>query len=120
LRFARNGDFLFRLHNGRVSIDQLRRAAELLINQVGHWTPERWAGRSEPMHVLIQRFADRAADLAGGPRRKVPRLPDFALPDQLRVVVSELIAADPTPATVTEATLEIATLRHDLMGRPAS
>ncbi|MEV4414414.1 hypothetical protein [Catellatospora sp. NPDC049609] len=94
-----------------MSTEQLKRAVELLVNQVGHWTPERWRDRGEPVHRLIQGLADRAADLAGGQRRPVPRLSDPALPDQLRVVVSDLIAAGPSAEQATAAADEIATLR---------
>ncbi len=57
------------------------------------------------MYGLIQRFADWAADLEGQPRRVVPRLDtDLALPDQLRVVATDLVAATP-PAEVRAAAM---------------
>ncbi|MBV1849626.1 hypothetical protein [Catellatospora tritici] len=97
-----------------MSTEQLRRAADLLANQVGHWTPARWAGRGESMHLLVQRVADQAADASGTPRRTVPRLPDPALADQLRVVVGELISLTPAPEILAQTTAEIAALRRDL------
>ncbi|MBX6356261.1 MAG: hypothetical protein IRZ05_10475 [Micromonosporaceae bacterium] len=81
-----------------------------LVNQVSHWTPGRWsrtvpgvgagAGGSatcaDLVHGLVQRLADWAADQEGQPRRPVPRLDsDLALPDQLRVVANDLVAAAP-------------------------
>jgi hypothetical protein len=85
----------------------LELAVARLVNQVAHWTPVRWskptaAGtgtRAEAMHALVQRLADEAAQAEGGQSRPVPRLVnDLALPDQLRVVSADLIAADPDRA----------------------
>jgi len=75
-----------------------------LVNRVGHWTPPRWAAssasgpgsRADVVYALVQRLADAAADAEGRPRRRVPRLDnDLALPDQLRVLAADLLAADP-------------------------
>lgn len=88
-----------------MSGDELRRAVDLLLGQVGHWTAARWAApalagnvnRSDLMHRLVQYIADLDADAEGQPRRDVPRLDnDLALPDQLRVVTADLIAAGPS------------------------
>jgi hypothetical protein len=50
------------------------------------------------VHGLVQQLADWAADQEGQPRRPVPRLDsDLALPDQLRVVTTDLVAAAPPP-----------------------
>jgi hypothetical protein len=85
----------------------LELAVARLVNQVAHWTPVRWskptaAGtgtRADAMHALVQHLADEAAQAEGGPSRPVPRLlNDLALPDQLRVVSADLIAADPDRA----------------------
>lgn len=94
-----------------MSTEQLKRAVELLVNQVGHWTPERWRDRGDQVHRVVQSFADQSADLAGVPRRPVPRLSDLALPDQLRVVTADLVAAGPTPEQAATATADLATLR---------
>jgi hypothetical protein len=75
------------------------------VNQVSHWTPGRWSRaapgggtRADLMHALVQRLADWAADQEGRPRRSVPRLEnDLALPDQLRVVASDLAATAAPP-----------------------
>ena len=61
------------------------------------------------MYALVQQIADLAADAEGEPRRAVPRLVnDVALPDQLTVVVNDLVDAtadrdrlDPALAAIT-------------------
>ncbi|HEX7746855.1 MAG TPA: hypothetical protein VF462_16545 [Micromonosporaceae bacterium] len=87
-----------------MSAEELGRAVDLLVAQVGHWTAPRWAApaaarttsRGDLVHHLVQEIADRCADAEGEPRRPVPRLDnDLALPDQLRVVAADLAAADP-------------------------
>jgi hypothetical protein len=46
------------------------------------------------MHDLIQRLAERTADAEGESHREVPRLAnDLALPDQLRVIAADAVAA---------------------------
>lgn len=79
---------------------QLVRAVDRLAEQVGHWTPARWAQpagqgtRADAVHALAQRLADLEASVTGRPVLPVPRLPnDLALPDQVRVMVLDLIAA---------------------------
>ncbi|ROT31511.1 hypothetical protein [Micromonospora sp. HM5-17] len=90
----------------------LRREVDLLVNQVGHWTAPRWATparaggdrRADVVHRLVQLLADLCADAERRPRRAVPRLEnDLALPDQLRVVTADLLAADPPPDILAEA-----------------
>ena len=103
--------------------DELAVAVGRLVNQISVWTPPRWAAsaaegggpaggiagvgpvegaagpgrtRAEVVHGLVRRLADLAADAEGEPRRPVPRLDtDLALPDQLRVVTADLLAANP-------------------------
>jgi hypothetical protein len=65
-------------------VDELRRVTLLVLNQVAHWTPARWGDRGDELHDLLQRIA--------GPEHKLPRMPDYVLPDQLRVVVDDLMA----------------------------
>jgi hypothetical protein len=57
------------------------------------------------MQALIQHLADFTADAEGEPRRRVPRLDNaLALPDQLRVVAADLVAANPGEATLAAVT----------------
>lgn len=95
-------------------MNELRSTTDLLLNQVGHWTPARWKGQAEPVYELAQRLADRAADRSGTPRHPVPRVGDHALPDQLRVLVSDFIAADPNPSDLAEAVSQLAAVRQRL------
>ncbi|MDT5036961.1 MAG: hypothetical protein QOE03_2146 [Micromonosporaceae bacterium] len=93
--------------------DEFHRAVDRLVNRVAHWTPSRWAAssvsgsdapsRADVMHALVQRLADAAADAQRRPRRPVPRLDnDLALPDQLRVIAADLVAAEPDPSRLAE------------------
>ncbi|MEU8815050.1 hypothetical protein [Actinoplanes sp. NPDC048796] len=68
---------------------------ERLLNQVRHWEAPRWRaeGRGDRVYALVQRLADLGADAEGRPRRTVPRESDLVLPDQLRVVADDLLAA---------------------------
>ncbi len=105
-------------------MDELRREVGLLMSRAGHWGPPRWAvlardgggaTRAELVYALVQRLADRAADVEGQPRRPVPRLDnDLALLDQLRVVTTDLAAADPDPAVVNAAAADLAATRRAL------
>ena len=71
--------------------------------------------RAALFHALVQSLADAAADAEGQPRRPVPRLgSDLALPDQLRVMVADLLAAGAPEATVAAAAAAIDTLSRDL------
>ncbi|MFY1687784.1 hypothetical protein [Plantactinospora sp. WMMB782] len=103
--------------------ESLLRQLDLLVRQVGHWTPPRWAApgpsggpvRADLVHRLVQHLADLAAAAAGEPARPVPRLEnDLALPDQLRVVVADLVAVDPPPPVLAGAADEVATVRQAL------
>jgi hypothetical protein len=95
--------------------EAVRRELELLRNAVSHWGPPRWVGRAPKVHALVQRLADLAADAEGEPRRPVPRLDnDLALPDQLRVVTADLLAARPSSAVLAKAADDIATVRRTL------
>jgi hypothetical protein len=92
---------------------ELAVAVSRLVNRVSHWTLPRWAAssasgtgsRADTVYALIQRLAELAADAEGQPRRQVPRLDtDLALPDQLRVITADLLAAGPDDATLAAAT----------------
>jgi hypothetical protein len=99
---------------------ELDRAVESLVRQVGHWQPPRWAAltadgnvsRADLVHKLVQEIATLAADAEGQPRRAVPRLDnDLALPDQLRVVAADLVAARPAPEALARAAAEVTATR---------
>ncbi|SDY73298.1 hypothetical protein SAMN05421684_1267 [Asanoa ishikariensis] len=98
----------------------LGRIVDLLTRQVSHWQAPRWAApaatgegtRGDAVYHLVQRLADLAADVEGRVRQEVPRLPnDTTLPDQLRVVAADLVAADPAPEILVVAATDAAAVR---------
>ncbi|MFG3697428.1 hypothetical protein ACGF5C_05830 [Micromonospora sp. NPDC047620] len=106
-----------------MSAGELSRAVDLLVRQVGHWQQPRWSAtaaggnvsRADLVHRLVQEVANLAADAAGEPRRVVPRLDnDLALPDQLRVVAADLVAAAPPPEALARAAAEVTATRDAL------
>jgi hypothetical protein len=98
----------------RPGADAVRVAAERLVGRVSHWTPARWVGRAERFHALVQQLADLAAASAGRPPRTVPRLDsDLALPDQLRVVVGDLLDECDDPAVLFTAAALITSVLDD-------
>ncbi|WP_420118856.1 hypothetical protein [Micromonospora sp.] len=106
-----------------MSAAELDRAVTSLVRQVGHWQQPRWAAvaaggnvsRADLVHKLVQEVADLAADAEGGPRRDVPRLAHpMALPDQLRVVAADLVAAGPPEAVRAGAAALVAATRGAL------
>ena len=106
-----------------MSADELSRAVDLLVAQVAHWMAPRWAAsatvgnvaRSDLLHRLVQRIANLAADAEGEPRRTVPRLDnDLVLPDQLRVVAADLLAAGPPASVLADAAAEVVATRRAL------
>ncbi|MFC7544828.1 hypothetical protein [Plantactinospora sp. GCM10030261] len=106
-----------------MSAADLNRAVDQLVRQVGHWEAPRWAAvaaagnapRGELVHRLVQRIANRAADAASERRRTVPRLDnDMALPDQLRVVTADLVAAGPPDEVLAESAAEVQATRRVL------
>jgi len=62
---------------------KLARLTELVVNQVSHWSEARWGLLANALYDIVQGIA--------GPEHPVPRLGAIALPDQLRVVVAELL-----------------------------
>ncbi|MGC5052659.1 hypothetical protein ACLQ2S_14525 [Micromonospora sp. DT48] len=102
---------------------EVARGVELLVRQVGHWQQPRWSApastgnvsRADLVHRLVQEIANLAADAEGQPRRAVPRLDnDLALPDQLRVVTADLLAADAGEEALARAATEVAATRAAL------
>ncbi|WP_080679305.1 hypothetical protein [Salinispora tropica] len=101
----------------------VRRTVELIVRQVGHWQQPRWAAsaaggnvsRADLVHQLVQELANLAADAEAQPRRAVPRLGhDLALPDQLRVVAADLLAATASDAALARAASQVAATRAAL------
>ncbi|MGY0004054.1 hypothetical protein [Micromonospora sp. I033] len=106
-----------------MSAAELDRAVTLLVRQVGHWEQPRWSAaaeggnvsRADLVHKLVQEIANLAADAEGEPRREVPRLPsDLALPDQLRVVTADLLAAGAPEPVLAGAAVAVARTRSAL------
>ncbi|MFG1881873.1 hypothetical protein [Micromonospora sp. NPDC049102] len=106
-----------------MSVAELEQAVRLLVGQVGHWEQPRWAAtattgnvpRADLVHRLAQEIANLAADAEGQPRRTVPRLDnDLALPDQMRVVTADLLAAGADPEVLARAAAEVTATRNAL------
>jgi hypothetical protein len=80
-------------------------AASRFLARVGHWEQSRWSqpakitdppveSRADVVYGLAQRLADLGASVEGWPPQRVPRLEnDLALPDQVRVMVADLLRA---------------------------
>jgi hypothetical protein len=95
----------------------LSAAADRFHARVHHWSPARWTAaapggrtRADVVFDLVQRLADVAADAEHRPRRTVPRLEhDLALPDQVRVMVADLLASGVPADTLQHAATAIDT-----------
>jgi hypothetical protein len=86
-----------------------------LLNQVRHWGQARWRRtRADLAYGLVQRLADLGADAERRDRRSVPRVGDLVLPDQLRVMADDLLAAAPPEEVTRQATDEVNAVRHAL------
>jgi hypothetical protein len=103
--------------------DELVRAVDRLVDQVGQWTPSRWAvstrsgvgSRAQAVHALAQRLADLEAGVTGRADLPVPRLDnDLALPDQVRVTARDLLAAHPPDEVLAAAVGAVADTRRAL------
>jgi hypothetical protein len=106
-----------------VTAQDFASAVDRLLNQVGHWEQSRWWTHVPPpaartkgdlLYALVQHLADLGADAERRPRRPVPRLADLVLPDQLRVVADDLLAATPPDATLKLAAEETAATQRSL------
>jgi hypothetical protein len=90
-----------------------------LHNQVRHWEQGRWwsrtagsaATRGDLTYALVQKLADWGADAESRPRVVVPREHDMVLPDQLRVLADDLLAAGPSEPVLAEAAAAVDDLR---------
>jgi hypothetical protein len=90
--------------------DQVRTALARIDRQLAPWTNTRYARilasgltGGDTVHGLVQAIADLAAVAEGQPLRPVPRIGDVGLRDQLRVVTTDLLAADPSEDTLIRA-----------------
>jgi hypothetical protein len=99
-------------------VSDLGSSVDRLHTQVRHWEQPRWstpvpAGtKADLLYALVQRLADLSAEAENRPRRPVPREHDMILPDQLRVVADDLLAAGAAPAVLAEAAAAVDDLRH--------
>jgi hypothetical protein len=97
-------------------------SVDRLINQVAHWEQPRWwsrpgatlATRGDLVYALVQRLADLGADAEHRDRRQVPRIGDMSLPDQLRVMADDLLAAGPPDDLLNRAVADIDAARGAL------
>ena len=103
--------------------EELVRAVDRLVDRVGHWPSSRWAvaagtgdrSRADVVHALVQRLADLEAGATGRASRPVPRLAnDLALPDQVRVMTLDLVAAQAPPAVLDAALDAVTVAQHEL------
>jgi hypothetical protein len=105
-----------------VGAGEFETAVQRLITQVGHWETGRWGApasaggstRAEAVRALVQRLADHGADAEQRRRRPVPRLADTVLPDQLRVLADDLLAAAPPAEVLDTATEAVSATRQAL------
>jgi hypothetical protein len=108
-----------------VSGDDFMISVDRLVNQVGHWEQSRWSApaaapgsaevaRADSVHALLQRLADLAADAEGRPHRVVPRPSDLILPDQLRVLADDLVAAPASADAFAVAARDVDAVRKSL------
>jgi hypothetical protein len=90
-------------------------STDRLLNQVRHWEKPRWSanGRGDRVYALVQLLADLAADAEGNPHRPVPREHDMVLPEQIRVMADDLLAAA-TPEKLDEAAAAVDAVRKRL------
>ncbi|GIE95924.1 hypothetical protein [Paractinoplanes rishiriensis] len=90
-------------------------AADRLLTQVRHWEIPRWQdGRGDRVHALAQHLANLTADAEGRPHRTLPRELDVVLPDQLRVLADDLLAAGPSERQLAEAVEAVNQVRGTL------
>ncbi len=105
-----------------MTVAALVRVSDRLIDQVSRWNPTRWTlpsasgagSRADVAYALAQRLADLEAEATGRARIPVPRLEnDLVLADQLRVLVLDLVAAEPGPDVLAAALDAVTRARRD-------
>jgi hypothetical protein len=95
-------------------------SVERLLTQVRHWEDRRWATSAgsgttgDLAFGLVQRLADLGAEAESRAPRAVPRSHDLVLPDQLRVLADDILAAGPTEELLARATAAVDDVRHSL------
>jgi hypothetical protein len=98
-----------------VSTQDFGASVDRLLSQVRHWGQARWRrSRSDLVYGLVQRLADLGADAEHRDRRPVPRVGDLVLPDQVRVMADDLLAATPSDEVIRRATDDVNAVRHAL------
>jgi len=109
-----------------VSVESFATGIERLLNQVRHWEQARWWSRppvltdrmpptrADLVFGLVQRLADHGADAEHRPRREVPRQNDLILPDQIRVMADDLLAAGAPDDLLARAAADVDGLRTRL------
>jgi hypothetical protein len=90
-----------------------------LLIQVHHWDERRWSAGAAPtkaqlVHGLAQTLADLGAAAEQRPSREVPRLHDMVLPDQIRVLTDDLLAASPSAGLIERAAIATDEVRRSL------
>ncbi|GIF12433.1 hypothetical protein [Actinoplanes teichomyceticus] len=95
-------------------------SVQRLLTQVRHWEEPRWAApagartRSDLVYGLVQRLAELGAEAEGQTVHQVPRLHDLVLPDQLRVVADDILAAEPSEDLLVRAAAAVDEVRRVL------
>ncbi|MEV6299448.1 hypothetical protein AB0M02_08595 [Actinoplanes sp. NPDC051861] len=91
-----------------------------LLNLVHHWAETRWSApsgagsRAEMVHTLVQRLAFLGAEAEQLPSRPVPRVHHLVLPDQIKVMAHDILAASPSEDLLARATAEVDRVRAAL------
>lgn len=91
-----------------------------LLTQVRHWEDTRWSAtvgdgtKGDLAYGLVQRLADLGAEAESRTPREVPRIHDMVLPDQLRVLADDLIAATPSDDLIARATTAVEDVRFTI------
>ncbi|WP_433828470.1 hypothetical protein ACQP2E_03705 [Actinoplanes sp. CA-015351] len=93
-----------------------------LLNQVRHWEERRWslpAGalgqtRAQAVRGLAEQLAALGAEAEKTPAHELPVVHDLILPDQLRVLANDILAAGPPPELLTRAANAVHETRQNL------
>lgn len=111
-------------HAAGDAADRLAVESEVVVGRMSRWNGAGWhvpvggTTRAELVFGLVQRLADLAADAERRDRRSVPWLEPGILPDQLAVMVHDLLATR-SPATHRAGLAALREARAALFGRAA-